>query len=384
MIMIKAIIVDDEQPAVDILKYFLVNNGKVEVVAEFNDPLAVMENFQNIKPDVAFLDMDMPGMDGLELGKRMLTLQKNIIIVFVTAFREYAVEAFDVQAVDYLLKPLLQEKVDRAIERMIAKHTKEMSTGIAIPSSKLLCLGNFAVHTTAGEYNVKWRTRKVEELFAYLLYYRNTAVDKSKIINALWYEGEWENADNKLHVALSLLKKNLREADLAIEIKFSAGCYCMEVGDGIRCDVDELKEFIDQDLVVNHDNVEKFVHVAALYRGDFFQDKIYQWCEPERMRLQKYYSNIIKKLAAYFLLKQEYQMAEDILNQGIGKLPLEEDLHELLLKTLFWLNNRIRMIKHYEYMERVIREQLGLDIRPDIKRLYEKLMNSQEDYEQVR
>ena len=127
---------------------------------------------------------------------------------------------------------------------------------------------------------------------------------------------------------------------------------------------------------MNDETIDEFEKAIVIYRGDFFQDKNYQWCIAERLRLQKYYLEIIKKMALYFVDKQEYKKAEETLYIGISKLPLEEDLHELLLKTFFLQNSRVIMIRHYEYLEKLLQEELGVEVRPDTKRLYDRLLNS--------
>src|SRR5690349_8758685 len=115
---LSALIVDDEQLARDELAYLLKNIGDVDVVAQGKNGLEAVNLIKEHNPDLVFLDVQMPGLDGFGVIKKLLdkkvTLPK---IVFSTAFDQYAVRAFEVNAVDYLLKPFDRKRVAQSIER---------------------------------------------------------------------------------------------------------------------------------------------------------------------------------------------------------------------------------------------------------------------------
>lgn len=112
---IRALVVDDEVPARRRLRRMLESVSDVEVVGEAGDGEEALEAARSLQPDVMFLDVRMPGMDGLTLAQRFTALPP---IVFCTAWNEFAVQAFEVNAVDYLLKPVNPERLQQAIERL--------------------------------------------------------------------------------------------------------------------------------------------------------------------------------------------------------------------------------------------------------------------------
>ncbi|WP_078085268.1 LytR/AlgR family response regulator transcription factor [Microbulbifer mangrovi] len=117
---LKVIIVDDEPLARRGLRLRLENLGGVEVVAECGNGREAKEQIEQLKPDVAFLDIQMPGVTGLELVQ-LLPKDEMPQIVFVTAYDQYAVEAFEVNAVDYVLKPIEEDRLSRAMQRVREK-----------------------------------------------------------------------------------------------------------------------------------------------------------------------------------------------------------------------------------------------------------------------
>ena len=121
---IKALIVDDEQLARDELQYLLSSIDDVEVVAQGKNGIEAIALVPRMEPDVLFLDVQMPGLDGFAVLRKLLektgpeTLPQ---IIFATAFDKYAVRAFEVNAVDYLLKPFDRTRLEQALERVRAR-----------------------------------------------------------------------------------------------------------------------------------------------------------------------------------------------------------------------------------------------------------------------
>jgi len=115
--MIRAIIADDEEPARKELKHLLSDFEDVEVVAEAAHGPEALEAVNEHSPDVVFLDIHMPGLTGIEVARQMVDLEKPPLVVFVTAYDQYAIEAFEAEAIDYLLKPIEPDRLAATIDR---------------------------------------------------------------------------------------------------------------------------------------------------------------------------------------------------------------------------------------------------------------------------
>ena len=116
-VMIRVLIVDDEAPARDKLRRWLSEPPDVEIVGECGDGLAAAEAIERLAPDVVFLDIQMPGLSGLEVAAQLEPATAPLI-VFVTAFDEHAVKAFELDAVDYLLKPYDKDRLRKSLDRL--------------------------------------------------------------------------------------------------------------------------------------------------------------------------------------------------------------------------------------------------------------------------
>jgi two-component system LytT family response regulator/two-component system response regulator LytT len=147
---ISALIIDDEQLARDELKYLLDQVGGVEVVAQGTNGIEAVDLIEEHHPDLVFLDVQMPGLDGFAVIQRLMARSRERTgmgehqdaealpqIVFATAYDQYAVRAFDVNAVDYLLKPFDRTRVQQAVDRVRGRMTGGSGAGNGRPESQI-------------------------------------------------------------------------------------------------------------------------------------------------------------------------------------------------------------------------------------------------------
>ena len=114
---LRAVVVDDEQLARDELGYLIGRIDGIEVIGQAGNGVEALSTIARLRPDVVFLDVQMPGLTGFEVARRMLDGRSASHIIFVTAYDQHAIEAFEVNAVDYLLKPVDQARLDLAVQR---------------------------------------------------------------------------------------------------------------------------------------------------------------------------------------------------------------------------------------------------------------------------
>jgi len=122
---LRTVLVDDEQLARDELSYLLSQIDGIDVVGQAGDGVEALAAIKRLQPDVVFLDIQMPGLTGFEVARRMIDHQLSSHIIFVTAFDQHAIEAFEVNAVDYLLKPVDPTRLETALQRAQKRITSE-------------------------------------------------------------------------------------------------------------------------------------------------------------------------------------------------------------------------------------------------------------------
>jgi two-component system, LytTR family, response regulator len=134
---IRALVVDDEQLARDELCFLLGQVGGVDIIGQAADGVEALRVAGELKPDVIFLDVQMPGLTGFEVARRLMEADVEAQLVFVTAFDQYAIDAFSVNAVDYVLKPVDADRLEQTIERARRRVASEQAARLPISPADL-------------------------------------------------------------------------------------------------------------------------------------------------------------------------------------------------------------------------------------------------------
>jgi len=118
---IRAILADDDADQRKILKYYLKKYPEIKIVSEVSEGDRVLQHVKRFYPDVLFLDVELPGKSGIEVARQLSREDFHPLIVFFTSYPQYAVEGFEVEAVDYLVKPVEPARLEKAIQRIMAE-----------------------------------------------------------------------------------------------------------------------------------------------------------------------------------------------------------------------------------------------------------------------
>lgn len=259
----RVIIVDDEELACRRLSGLLSELTDIEICGTFGTALEALDYIEDNLVEVVFLDISMPEIDGMEMANRLLDRNSSVKVVFVTGYEEYAVGAFELEAVDYLLKPVSRERLLKTVERL---------KGTVKQSAKRLCVtcfGGFSVSTENGE-DICWRSPKVEELFAFLICKGNTTRDE--IADALWGNLSPDKALRNINSTLYYIRKALQPYGLESCIVTRHRQLIIDA-EKVSCDLYEFEVLQKKSRVLD----ETWEQLDALYTGELFQRKNYEW-----------------------------------------------------------------------------------------------------------
>ncbi|MDP4281626.1 MAG: LytTR family DNA-binding domain-containing protein [Bacteroidota bacterium] len=123
---IKTLIIDDEKPARDLVRFYLLKEPGIEISGEFADGFTGLKGIRELHPDLIFLDIQMPRLNGFEM---LELLEEPVQVIFITAFDEYAIRAFERNAIDYLLKPYSSERFSQAVQKAREKISGRETVG---------------------------------------------------------------------------------------------------------------------------------------------------------------------------------------------------------------------------------------------------------------
>lgn len=240
--MLKCIIVEDEFPAREELKFFIEKHEEIELEKEFDSPLDALKYLQDNKIDVIFLDINMPELDGMSLGKILSKLNESLKIVFITAYKEYAAEAFEIKAFDYLLKPYSEKRINEVLDNLTkerkAEHIKDISkiNKVTVTSEDKMYVISIndiyyieagekesMVYTKDNSYSSKIKISKWEEMLPKNKFYRthrSYMINLDKITEVEpWFNGTYVLKIQDLKFKIPVSRNNIKEFKEILVIK---------------------------------------------------------------------------------------------------------------------------------------------------------------------
>jgi len=360
--MIRVIVVEDEKPTLELMTLLVGRHPILELVGAYTSPFEALERFAETRPDAAFLDVEMPKMGGIELAEKLKAIDGELQVAFTTAYPAYAVEAFRVSAVDYLLKPVTPDALARVALRFGRNQEIRSALKPAAPSGTaplVRCLGTFETRGADGS-PMNWPTRKTEELFAYLLAHPDRLHGKWQLADLLWPELDEERALHNLHNTVYRLKKALKVAGVDIELAHGNQGYRFRAQSGLS-DLQLLREYGGNPPDEAAADREARERLLLLCKGELFAGKDYAWSAGLAAEVASQQAALTRMLAAR-LRTSDPSLAKSLLFAYLSESPLDEEVNEALLSLLAELGETALFHRHYtQYAERLGAE---LDAEP--------------------
>nr|WP_198044715.1 response regulator [Lysinibacillus timonensis] len=329
----RALIVDDEELAINHLVNLLQKFSFLSEILTFTTSKDVVKYLDLYKVDIAFIDIEMPEMDGLELSIKIRDMQPTCKIIFTTAYDHYAVNAFELRATDYIVKPVTYKRLLNTMERIDINTTNQIYMKRLCLFGDLRVIENEIITTFD-----KWRTQKVKDIFFYLLHMRNKNIHRDILIELFWQDQCIDKATAGLYRVIYYLRKMIEDhqkvlAD-SIEIKKTDIGYQLKV-QNIELDIDLFDKQLKNCLgiqSVNETNYKSFEELISLYTGKYLDDVDYWWIEGERNKYQSIWRNVSKQLLDYYYSKKLYQESIALANHMQKIDPMDEETYQILIK----------------------------------------------------
>lgn len=379
----RIVIVDDEHLPLTRLKTLLEKSSipEIEIVGEYTNSLEVIAQIQSLQPDVVFLDIVMPHMDGLMLGEKIQEMSPNVEIVFTTGFDQYAIDAFNLHAIDYLLKPVQKPRLHKALERL--QRIIKKNPPITTKQKSIRLLGGLKVVAPDGNVqSIKWRTSKAKELFAYMLSHHNEMIYRDTILELFWPESDLDRASKQLYTAIYTIRQTLKKYGLD-GVKISSPLlnsgYKLSIED-VVIDVEQWLAQLKSLSLLEQGTIEEHERVFQAYTGDYLGDSGYIWSEGEKERLRRLWLHQAQQLSEFYIKNENYQAAVRVQEKVQLFSPNEEDSYFTLMKLYHVLKNASAVREQYWLLKKMLQEQLAEEPNKEIVKWYD---NWEREYKQT-
>jgi len=354
----KVVIVEDEKPILELMKFVIGRNPRYMITGAFTNPLEALARIPELMPDVMFLDVEMPKMNGVELARKIYELSKSTKIVFTTAYKKYALEAFDVNALDYILKPVTPAAIERVTERLVMQLLPAAPNEKKLRQASIQCFGSFEVRDSEGAL-IRFRTRKMEEMFAYFLCHANREIGKWQLMDLLWPDIEEGRASHSLHQSIYQIKKMLKEHVVGLDIRKTVEGYILDTRDE-HFDILDYQRFdlTRTERLADYEEVER---LCSMYRGPLLDGKPYLWKVSYEEAFGKQFTALARSLIERDLSKENWIGAENRLDSYLAVYPLHEEMNQILIDLYASRGFKEKIARHYARFEDGYRRELGLE-----------------------
>lgn len=259
----KAIIVDDEKFCIDYLEQLCGEIEGVEICGRFQDVVQAAVYLAGHKAELAFLDIEMPGINGIQAADNLRQYNPDLNIIYVTGYEQYALDAFKKDAADYLLKPCSLDELKKAVDK-----ARKLSADVLAPRVRIQTFGHFAVYVDG--IPCRFTNRKAKELLALMIDFRGAEVSIEQAVSTLWEDRPYDKTVKQLYrKAIVYLRQFMKEYDLDF-IDISRG-RCHVIPGRIVCDYYQFLE--GNELAVKS------------FGGEYMGE--YSWAETTLARLER-------------------------------------------------------------------------------------------------
>lgn len=308
-------------------------------------------------------------MSGLELAEKIIEVSCNTEIVFVTVHNQYALDAFKLNAIDYILKPLSFENVSKVIDRLKRIKPHQHSPQETADKGRIFCFEKFLVYGVGSETAIMWRTTKTEELFAFLVQNVNKTVSRVKITQALWPEYSEEKSIMYLHTTIYNLKKTLLSAEIDFGLIFVNGGYQLTLP-YVYIDTVEFFALVNSALASSNSSIKGYESAYNLYKGRYLNENEYIWSQNKGDEYAALYHSLVAEMCKHYAGNDDYTSAESILQKALILEPIDDSLNEMLLYLYLQKQDKAAFVKHYNKIKTVYNDELGIDLNSRMRDLY--------------
>lgn len=389
----RVILVDDDQAMLIIMRRLLSRIVGVTISGSFRRGGDALEWLRSNAADIAFVDIRMDGENGIDLAKRLRAVRRELKVVFVTSHRDYALDAFDLGAFDYIVKPVQSERLEHTLRRFAEERRHAAGTSgdaqpasvgasgnapqpsAAVPASESVrltatCLGGLAVYGPSGD--VKWRSAKSAELFAYLLLQGEKGASRERILEDLFGGMPIHNANLYLNTAVYQLRSTLklhglREAVVSLNDRYKLDPKAVDA------DFIAFEEGVSAIGTITSSNYKAACELERRYAGDLFSDKAYLWSLTEKERLSFVYNGFSKRLTEWLLNNGHHEMALLVAKKLISRDETDEEAVALLLCAHAAVKDRHALEAQYAAYSAMLKAEFDLAPGIELTRLYERL-----------
>ncbi|WP_018391879.1 response regulator [Bacillus sp. 37MA] len=349
--MIKTVLVDDEEVGMEVIRFLLADDPDVQICGAYTNPFAALDHLEQQEVDAFFLDIEMPGMSGIDLARHIKKHNPSIHIVFITAYRAFALEAFDLYSLDYMLKPITKQRLDKAVSRLKGV----IGDCPAAKGVSIRTFGDFQVTDSSSNQPFVWKTNKVKELCAFFIHHEGSLLERDYIVEALWPDVNVDKAKISLYTGISYLRKVFKEHGMEEIILKNGSAYYIDI-ERLNCDCIEWNK-----MMSNGTHERTYMEKRLdLYTGDYMEMTGFHWAQEKREYIRRQMLELLQQLEADYELAGMEKAWIHSLEKQLELSPYSDDVCQRLMNAYAKTGNRTEAVIVYRRFAELLEEDIGI------------------------
>lgn len=356
------LVVDDEIHSAQLIKRHLVQLAPEDEIYIANNGFEAKAILASNAIDLAFLDIEMPEITGLELAKFMQHEFSSTFVVFVTAHSNYALEAFKVDAIDYVTKPIIKGDLAKVLDK-VAKFRISNKPSLE-PEIQIGCTAfNDLKLFTDGQQVLKWPTQKCKELMTYLCYSgESSGISKWKLYDLLWPDKDDNKSELNLRSTASRLNKALANSMIDLKVKSIKNTYVLE-GPSIYTDLKRFQWILSQQQPLDSDKLKcEISFLEQCFAGEFLEFIDNEWQVDMAAMASRLRLSATEKIVYDSFRLEQYAQAQSLLEQAVTAYPYTEKLQSFMLELIQKQHGEVEASRYQEKIQTLY--QLELNCEP--------------------
>ncbi|KMK78001.1 response regulator [Alkalihalobacillus pseudalcaliphilus] len=368
------VLFDDEPLALDYLEHQLKMIQDVHIVGKYTTFESDNLYSQIAEADVIFSDIEMVHVNGFDIAKALAKQTRHIPIVFVTGYEKYAVKAFDIDALDYLLKPVTLKRLTKTIDKIESYYAARQHVQMPHESLTIHVLGEFSFQLGSQAPEViNWRTNSACQLFLYLLQQHNEVVSKDYLLELLFPHLDLNKAKSQLYATIYQVRQAISPYKAFLHIRNIQNGYILQIKHTIIDKISWQLELENAPLI-SFDTIKKHEEIAAKYKGSYLNQMDYLWADQERLHLENKWLDHCSIIATFYK-EHQHERAEYWFSKILKSNPEHEEAHFALMKWYAYHKKTKLLEKQFQEYTHTL-EDLGLPINSNIAQWYTNYQNT--------
>lgn len=355
------LIVDDEIHSAQLIKRHLVQISTEDEISTAHNGIEAKVILSTRAIDLAFLDIEMPEITGLDLAKFMQLEYSNTFVVFVTAHSNYALDAFKVDAIDYITKPIIKSDLEKVLEKVSKFRINSAPSLVSEPQINCMAFSDLKLITDK-EQVLKWPTQKCKELMTYLCYSgESSGISKWKLYDLLWPDKDDSKSELNLRSTASRLNKALANSMIDLKVKSIKNTYVLE-GLPIYTDLKRFQWILSQQQPLDSEKLKCEINfLEQCFASEFLEFIDNEWRVDMAAMVSRLRLSATEKIISDSFNLEQYSQAQSLLEHAVATYPYTEKLQLLMLKLIQKQHGEVEASRYQEKIQALYQFELNCE-----------------------